>query len=153
MLGICRQGRYNFCRRMRFRCSVQSVPHFQGTLQELYLILTSGSVATGTRMFLGWLAYWTCRWVCRLSQVRLEDGGGYVRGHLLAGLDRMRNTMGWDNGLAAEWVAALCMEPKSPMSVMTGTTKRSSASAWKVAVRQSENSLCTDRRSIPRGRI
>ncbi|KAK4151104.1 putative sorbitol dehydrogenase [Chaetomidium leptoderma] len=32
--GICRQGRYNLCKRMRFRSSAKSVPHFQGTLQE-----------------------------------------------------------------------------------------------------------------------
>ncbi|EAQ87236.1 hypothetical protein CHGG_03855 [Chaetomium globosum CBS 148.51] len=32
--GICRRGRYNLCKRMRFRSSAKSVPHFQGTLQE-----------------------------------------------------------------------------------------------------------------------
>ncbi|KXX80241.1 Sorbitol dehydrogenase [Madurella mycetomatis] len=32
--GICRQGRYNLCKRMRFRSSAKSFPHFQGTLQE-----------------------------------------------------------------------------------------------------------------------
>ncbi|KAL2196779.1 chaperonin 10-like protein [Corynascus similis CBS 632.67] len=32
--GICRQGRYNLCKRMRFRSSAKSVPHYQGTLQE-----------------------------------------------------------------------------------------------------------------------
>ncbi|KAJ4294784.1 hypothetical protein N0V88_005018 [Collariella sp. IMI 366227] len=32
--GICRQGRYNLCKRMRFRSSAKSVPHFQGTLQD-----------------------------------------------------------------------------------------------------------------------
>ncbi|GAP82628.1 putative L-iditol 2-dehydrogenase [Rosellinia necatrix] len=32
--GICRKGRYNLCRKMRFRSSAKSVPHFQGTLQE-----------------------------------------------------------------------------------------------------------------------
>jgi L-iditol 2-dehydrogenase len=32
--GICRQGRYNLCKKMRFRSSAKSVPHFQGTLQE-----------------------------------------------------------------------------------------------------------------------
>ncbi|KAK0701680.1 chaperonin 10-like protein [Lasiosphaeria miniovina] len=32
--GICRKGRYNLCKRMRFRSSAKSVPHFQGTLQE-----------------------------------------------------------------------------------------------------------------------
>ncbi|KAK8106100.1 Sorbitol dehydrogenase [Apiospora kogelbergensis] len=31
---ICRKGRYNLCKRMRFRSSAKSVPHFQGTLQE-----------------------------------------------------------------------------------------------------------------------
>ncbi|KAJ8131333.1 hypothetical protein O1611_g2299 [Lasiodiplodia mahajangana] len=31
---ICRQGRYNLCKKMRFRSSAKSVPHFQGTLQE-----------------------------------------------------------------------------------------------------------------------
>ncbi|KAI0868834.1 sorbitol dehydrogenase [Hypoxylon argillaceum] len=32
--SICRQGRYNLCKKMRFRSSAKSVPHFQGTLQE-----------------------------------------------------------------------------------------------------------------------
>ena len=32
--GICRRGRYNLCKKMRFRSSAKSVPHFQGTLQE-----------------------------------------------------------------------------------------------------------------------
>ncbi|KAI1113155.1 sorbitol dehydrogenase [Nemania sp. NC0429] len=32
--NICRRGRYNLCKRMRFRSSAKSVPHFQGTLQE-----------------------------------------------------------------------------------------------------------------------
>ncbi|KAI8956278.1 sorbitol dehydrogenase [Xylaria longipes] len=32
--GICRTGRYNLCKKMRFRSSAKSVPHFQGTLQE-----------------------------------------------------------------------------------------------------------------------
>ncbi|KAL2148547.1 hypothetical protein VTH82DRAFT_2101 [Thermothelomyces myriococcoides] len=32
--GICRQGRYNLCKRMKFRSSAKSVPHYQGTLQE-----------------------------------------------------------------------------------------------------------------------
>lgn len=31
---ICRKGRYNLCKRMRFRSSAKSVPHFQGTLQD-----------------------------------------------------------------------------------------------------------------------
>ncbi|QSZ32296.1 hypothetical protein DSL72_001870 [Monilinia vaccinii-corymbosi] len=31
---ICRRGRYNLCKKMRFRSSAKSVPHFQGTLQE-----------------------------------------------------------------------------------------------------------------------
>ncbi|KAI1308167.1 GroES-like protein [Xylaria venustula] len=32
--GICKNGRYNLCKKMRFRSSAKSVPHFQGTLQE-----------------------------------------------------------------------------------------------------------------------
>ncbi|KAI1430376.1 GroES-like protein [Xylaria sp. FL1777] len=32
--GICKDGRYNLCKKMRFRSSAKSVPHFQGTLQE-----------------------------------------------------------------------------------------------------------------------
>lgn len=32
--SICRRGRYNLCKQMRFRSSAKSVPHFQGTLQE-----------------------------------------------------------------------------------------------------------------------
>ncbi|KAI0915009.1 GroES-like protein [Ustulina deusta] len=32
--GVCRNGRYNLCKKMRFRSSAKSVPHFQGTLQE-----------------------------------------------------------------------------------------------------------------------
>lgn len=32
--GICRKGRYNLCKKMRFRSSAKSFPHFQGTLQE-----------------------------------------------------------------------------------------------------------------------
>jgi L-iditol 2-dehydrogenase len=32
--GICRKGRYNLCKKMRFRSSAKSIPHFQGTLQE-----------------------------------------------------------------------------------------------------------------------
>ncbi|KAI0888890.1 GroES-like protein [Annulohypoxylon maeteangense] len=32
--GICRKGRYNLCKRMRFRSSAKSIPHYQGTLQE-----------------------------------------------------------------------------------------------------------------------
>ncbi|KAK4180832.1 putative sorbitol dehydrogenase [Triangularia setosa] len=31
---ICRQGRYNLCKKMRFRSSAKSFPHFQGTLQD-----------------------------------------------------------------------------------------------------------------------
>lgn len=31
---ICRKGRYNLCKKMRFRSSAKSVPHYQGTLQE-----------------------------------------------------------------------------------------------------------------------
>ncbi|KUJ14185.1 zinc-dependent alcohol dehydrogenase [Mollisia scopiformis] len=32
--SICRKGRYNLCKKMKFRSSAKSVPHFQGTLQE-----------------------------------------------------------------------------------------------------------------------
>jgi len=32
--GICRKGRYNLCKKMRFRSSAKSFPHYQGTLQE-----------------------------------------------------------------------------------------------------------------------
>lgn len=32
--GMCRKGRYNLCKKMRFRSSAKSFPHFQGTLQE-----------------------------------------------------------------------------------------------------------------------
>ncbi|KAI0541256.1 GroES-like protein [Xylaria digitata] len=32
--SICKGGRYNLCKKMRFRSSAKSVPHFQGTLQE-----------------------------------------------------------------------------------------------------------------------
>ncbi|KAI1755567.1 sorbitol dehydrogenase [Xylaria castorea] len=32
--SICRTGRYNLCKNMRFRSSAKSIPHFQGTLQE-----------------------------------------------------------------------------------------------------------------------
>ncbi|KAI1133579.1 sorbitol dehydrogenase [Nemania abortiva] len=32
--SICRRGKYNLCKKMRFRSSAKSVPHFQGTLQE-----------------------------------------------------------------------------------------------------------------------
>uniref|UniRef100_L2FEG3 Sorbitol dehydrogenase n=1 Tax=Colletotrichum fructicola (strain Nara gc5) TaxID=1213859 RepID=L2FEG3_COLFN len=31
---ICRKGRYNLCKKMKFRSSAKSVPHYQGTLQE-----------------------------------------------------------------------------------------------------------------------
>ncbi|KAG9230690.1 chaperonin 10-like protein [Amylocarpus encephaloides] len=31
---ICRKGRYNLCKRMKFRSSAKSIPHFQGTLQD-----------------------------------------------------------------------------------------------------------------------
>ncbi|SPO05871.1 related to sorbitol dehydrogenase [Cephalotrichum gorgonifer] len=31
---ICRKGRYNLCKKLRFRSSAKSVPHYQGTLQE-----------------------------------------------------------------------------------------------------------------------
>ncbi|KAK2614363.1 hypothetical protein N8I77_001199 [Diaporthe amygdali] len=32
--SICRKGRYNLCKKMRFRSSAKSFPHFQGTLQD-----------------------------------------------------------------------------------------------------------------------
>ncbi|EWG42282.1 L-iditol 2-dehydrogenase [Fusarium verticillioides 7600] len=32
--GICRQGRYNLCKKLRFRSSAKTYPHYQGTLQE-----------------------------------------------------------------------------------------------------------------------
>ncbi|KAH7328035.1 alcohol dehydrogenase GroES-like domain-containing protein [Stachybotrys elegans] len=32
--GICLQGRYNLCKKMRFRSSAKSFPHYQGTLQD-----------------------------------------------------------------------------------------------------------------------
>ncbi|PSR78470.1 chaperonin 10-like protein [Coniella lustricola] len=32
---LCRAGRYNICRAMRFRSSAKSLPHAQGTLQDL----------------------------------------------------------------------------------------------------------------------
>jgi len=32
--GICRKGRYNLCKKLRFRSSAKSYPHYQGTLQE-----------------------------------------------------------------------------------------------------------------------
>lgn len=31
---ICTKGRYNLCKKLRFRSSAKSVPHYQGTLQE-----------------------------------------------------------------------------------------------------------------------
>lgn len=31
---LCKSGRYNLCKRMRFRSSAKIFPHFQGTLQE-----------------------------------------------------------------------------------------------------------------------
>lgn len=31
---LCREGRYNICKALRFRSSAKSFPHFQGTLQE-----------------------------------------------------------------------------------------------------------------------
>ena len=31
---LCRDGRYNICKSLRFRSSAKSFPHFQGTLQE-----------------------------------------------------------------------------------------------------------------------
>jgi L-iditol 2-dehydrogenase len=32
--GICRKGRYNLCKKLRFRSSAKTYPHYQGTLQE-----------------------------------------------------------------------------------------------------------------------
>lgn len=32
--GLCDEGRYNICKKMNFRSSAKSFPHFQGTLQE-----------------------------------------------------------------------------------------------------------------------
>lgn len=32
--SICRKGRYNLCKKLRFRSSAKSFPHYQGTLQE-----------------------------------------------------------------------------------------------------------------------
>ncbi|CAM1511275.1 Fc.00g087880.m01.CDS01 [Cosmosporella sp. VM-42] len=31
---ICRKGRYNLCKKLRFRSSAKTYPHYQGTLQE-----------------------------------------------------------------------------------------------------------------------
>ena len=31
---LCKEGRYNICKALRFRSSAKSIPHFQGTLQE-----------------------------------------------------------------------------------------------------------------------
>ena len=31
---LCKEGRYNICKEMRFRSSAKSFPHFQGTLQD-----------------------------------------------------------------------------------------------------------------------
>jgi len=31
---LCREGRYNICREMKFRSSAKAYPHAQGTLQE-----------------------------------------------------------------------------------------------------------------------
>jgi L-iditol 2-dehydrogenase len=31
---LCKEGRYNICKSLRFRSSAKSFPHFQGTLQE-----------------------------------------------------------------------------------------------------------------------
>jgi L-iditol 2-dehydrogenase len=31
---ICRQGRYNLCKKLRFRSSAKTYPHYQGTLQQ-----------------------------------------------------------------------------------------------------------------------
>ncbi|ROT40614.1 sorbitol dehydrogenase [Sodiomyces alkalinus F11] len=32
--ATCRKGRYNLCKKLRFRSSAKTVPHYQGTLQE-----------------------------------------------------------------------------------------------------------------------
>jgi len=32
--ALCQEGRYNICKKLRFRSSAKSFPHFQGTLQE-----------------------------------------------------------------------------------------------------------------------
>ncbi|KAM0808366.1 putative Enoyl reductase (ER) domain-containing protein [Seiridium cardinale] len=32
--GLCKEGRYNICKGMRFRSSAKAFPHFQGTLQD-----------------------------------------------------------------------------------------------------------------------
>jgi L-iditol 2-dehydrogenase len=32
--ALCKEGRYNICKGLRFRSSAKSFPHFQGTLQE-----------------------------------------------------------------------------------------------------------------------
>lgn len=32
--ALCKEGRYNICKGMRFRSSAKAFPHFQGTLQE-----------------------------------------------------------------------------------------------------------------------
>lgn len=32
--SLCKEGRYNICKSLRFRSSAKSFPHFQGTLQE-----------------------------------------------------------------------------------------------------------------------
>jgi L-iditol 2-dehydrogenase len=31
---LCKSGRYNICKEMKFRSSAKAFPHFQGTLQE-----------------------------------------------------------------------------------------------------------------------
>lgn len=31
---LCKGGRYNICKEMKFRSSAKAFPHFQGTLQE-----------------------------------------------------------------------------------------------------------------------
>lgn len=31
---LCREGRYNICKEMRFAASARNMPHTQGTLQE-----------------------------------------------------------------------------------------------------------------------
>ncbi|CRK26770.1 hypothetical protein BN1723_018291, partial [Verticillium longisporum] len=32
--STCRKGRYNLCKKLRFRSSAKTVPHYQGTLQD-----------------------------------------------------------------------------------------------------------------------
>ena len=56
----------------------------------------------------------------------------------------MRSTVGWDSGQVTEWVAVVCKGLKPRPLCSRGPRKLSFALALKSAVRQSENSLCTD---------